>query len=1108
MELKVLQDERRRTFALISSSHVLLFRQNAETGKTAIELVAKEEFKGAEYQRIYPRKINGFLGLIEISGDVFLCVITNSTKCASPLQGEVVHKIQSVEFYSLTNPIWDFVELNSNGFANIDTDQNQDSNYVPRIPQHPCWELKKLLSDSSFFYSTDFDLTSTLQGRGVGTGTGMSNDSFHMDFMWNAFMMEGIINFKNNLDDRQKRILDSDHFLTTVIRGFAESSDTMLGNKRARMTIISKQSWKRAGTRFNVRGADDDGNVANFVETETILNDGRQVFSFVQIRGSISVFWEQDTALISPKVTITGSFEASHPTFEKHFDHLRDKYSLIHCVNLLTDGKSSELALTKTYVEHLKEYKKSHADSVFYTHFDFHQETKNTYADAVRVIPKLHGSLKNFDFFLFDMESNRVILEQKGTFRTNCLDCLDRTNVMQQVISLAVLREYMESLGIRAFNSLEDKHRSLWANHGDQISQIYTGTNALKSSFSRSGKMGFAGALSDATKSISRIYINNFVDKGKQQVTDTLLGKVSTQKQVMIFDPIMDYINNKLPQYESKFTETEKITILAGTFNLAGTNKSDDLTEWLFPRKGFSPSVFVVGFQEVVELNASNILKNDGSAGDYWKKQVQNTIAKNSDENYVLLRYEYMSSILIMLLVKESLVSKVTQVEGKSKKTGLGGMTANKGSAVIRLNIGSTSLCFVCSHLASGTSNADERNSDFISCYNGIRFSRNRMIKDHDYIIWMGDLNYRISSENATVRSKVKSGNFDELLKLDQLSHQRRRIPEFKMFKELQIDFPPTYKFDKFSDEYDSSEKQRVPSWTDRILYAGKDGLTAHVYDIGYNIRISDHRPVYKVFTSMVNIVDEPLKEKYIDRILQDYKSSNKEQNSLIELNDGAGEPGADLTSVSSMSTTNSNSASPIPKYSSPRPPRITTKNLMDFDENKLAPDLPSRRVPPSFNADQVQNMLMPGLTPSNVQQSISSANHSPLGLSTTKQSSSNYNVMIPTKSHSSSPTLGNTPPPPPPRRGTSNVSNSQQNIPNSIGNDSSSVPPPLPPSRNTVERSVTEPQDPVEPKVTEKVAPMIPQKPKQLNERFLAPEKISATATSSWSVMTPTKKL
>lgn len=55
------------------------------------------------------------------------------------------------------------------------------------------------------------------------------------------------------------------------------------------------------------------------------------------------------------------------------------------------------------------------------------------------------------------------------------------------------------------------------------LSKIYAGTGALKSSFTRHGKMSLAGAISDARKSAARIYINNFADKGRQNVVDMLL---------------------------------------------------------------------------------------------------------------------------------------------------------------------------------------------------------------------------------------------------------------------------------------------------------------------------------------------------------------------------------------------------------------------------------------------------------------------------------------------------------------------------------------------------------------------------------------------------------
>lgn len=1081
----------KRTLALVSTSHVLLFRYISETQKCAIELIDKSNFISKPYKQLSRSKPQGFLGLIELNNDIFLCIITSKVHVAQPLSSENINKIADVEFHCLTNDNWDFIELNSNGYPSIENETNlssgsstQSNDYTPRIPQHPCWELRKLLSDGSFFYSSDFDLTSTLQGRGVNIRQRLSVDRYHTDYMWNDFMMEGITNFRNNLTENQKLILDYNQFLTTVIRGFAETLNTTINGRTCQMTIISKQSWKRAGTRFNVRGVDDDGNVANFVETELILNDGNQVFAFTQIRGSIPCFWEQDTALISPKVQISRSFDATQPTFEKHFENLNSKYGLIHIVNLLSKTRSGEIELSNTYRKHFLELHKKNPDSVFFTDFDFHQETSKTYADATRLLPLLKESFEDFNYFSYDFHKNKVLSEQSGTFRTNCLDCLDRTNVIQQVISMKTLMEFLKPRNVYDLSSLKNKHDTLWANHGDRISQIYTGTNALKSSFSRSGKMGFAGALSDATKSISRIYINNFVDKGKQQVTDTLLGKMSAQNQVLIYDPITDYVNHKLQNYESNFTTFSDISIFTGTFNLAGANQNKNLTDWLFPYDNFSPDIFVVGFQEVVELNASNILKNDGSVGQYWAAEVEKTIQVNSKDNYVLLRSEFMSSILLLLFVKSDKVSKITEVEGKSKKTGLGGMTANKGTVAIRLNVSSTSFCFVNSHFASGLSYTEERNNDFISSWNGIRFSRNRYIKNHDNIIWLGDLNYRITFPNDKARALIERNELSKLFTRDQLSYQMMRIKEFKYFKESEIKFPPTYKFDKNSDQYDTSEKQRVPAWTDRILHRGKY-LTSLNYDSAMIIRFSDHRPVFNIFSSQIKIVDDEYKDNLINKLRESYNVDLDNKSNHIELND-ASPTSPSPSPSSSMVSTFSSSKSSIPSLPSRTP---ITANLIDFDSttpaSSISPPLPRRPVPPVYNAQETKNMLIPGLTPVSIQNSINVRTLSP-GPSPqdtvsipASESSSSFAVMSPTMSRS-----GSIPPPPPPRKTAS-----------------------VPPTSTDVTDASTKPP------LLHKMAPIVPSKPQDLNERFTDPvastvDTPAQTPMSTWTAMAPTKKL
>jgi synaptojanin len=127
---------------------------------------------------------------------------------------------------------------------------------------------------------------------------------------------------------------------------------------------------------------------------------------------------------------------------------------------------------------------------------------------------------------------------------------LDRTNFIQDIMSRLMLEQFLVLVQREwtLSGSLWTYHRELWAENGDALSRIYAGTGALNTSFTRSGKRTLAGVLSDATKSVSRAYINNFQDKGKQVAIDMLLGNLSDQSQVTIFDPIHDTVRAALEQ--------------------------------------------------------------------------------------------------------------------------------------------------------------------------------------------------------------------------------------------------------------------------------------------------------------------------------------------------------------------------------------------------------------------------------------------------------------------------------------------------------------------------------------------------------------------------------
>jgi hypothetical protein len=126
-----------------------------------------------------PRPIYGALGLISVGQDVFLCVVTQARRAATLRPGETVERIISVRFFCLNSSEFDDIGL----IEGLDPDYGESALIYGQTlgrretpTEHPCQELQKLLSDGSFYYSTDFDVTNRLQDRWV---PGASKAKFH-----------------------------------------------------------------------------------------------------------------------------------------------------------------------------------------------------------------------------------------------------------------------------------------------------------------------------------------------------------------------------------------------------------------------------------------------------------------------------------------------------------------------------------------------------------------------------------------------------------------------------------------------------------------------------------------------------------------------------------------------------------------------------------------------------------------------------------------------------------------------------------------------------------------------------------------------------------------
>ena len=123
-----------------------------------------------------------------------------------------------------------------------------------------------------------------------------------------------------------------------------------------------------------------------------------------------------------------------------------------------------------------------------------------------------------------------------------------------------------------------------------------------------------------------------------------------------------------------------------------------------------------------------------------------------------------------------------------------------------------------------------------------------------------GDMNYRIDQRRDAVIAAVKAGDLEHLLIHDQLKKEMKFNRSFRLrqFSEGPITFAPTYKYDRRSDEYDTSEKARVPAWCDRVLWRSMHPeRVEQVHYRRWEANVSDHRPISAGFRITVKSVQQ-----------------------------------------------------------------------------------------------------------------------------------------------------------------------------------------------------------------------------------------------------------
>ncbi|KAH9272398.1 hypothetical protein BASA83_005203 [Batrachochytrium salamandrivorans] len=902
-----------------SSICIVFSAQQTDRGLcSSVLLQPADTIDFASLRLLLATPVHGCLGTITIDNDVFIALVVEA-EIVGVLEDQSIFRILKTLFFSLLSNKYDKLHLEPapSTSASVFGDEQP-------IILHPCQLLIKLLSYGSFYYSSSFDLTRRMDERlsPLATSTPSESlaptssvlDTMNLDYVWNRGMLRQILQIREQELTPQSRLeFDRGEHLLVIIQGFFGLDNVVSKSGKWQLGIISRLGCNRAGTRFNARGINDDGHVSNFVETEFLMINAKYKTSFLQIRGSVPVFWEQTGVQVSHKVVLSRGSESAQPAAVKHFEELVRLYSAVQIVNLLAQSPTSpEYALTESYRTAVALLPRETADSVLYSTFDFHAVIKrDQYERLDSLLPQVQSSMKKFGYFVFDIDRETPVLRQTGVFRTNCLDCLDRTNVIQTYISRQMLDAHLSRFGIQLNFSDQD----LWT-------RAFNGLWA-DSSYTRNGKQTMLGYLDDAAKSVNRFYVSNFQDKGKQEAIDLLFSKGHTMNNLLLRNPVYELVEREMEARIHEYAKPFELSILLGTYNLHGKMPTSDmLSLWLNTDKAKTSDMIIIGVQELIELTPDRYISADTNL---LRLQLEAELlaALNSRPfaNYVVLRSLHLVALGIFVFIRHEMSRHIRKLETSVVKTGLGGMAANKGGIGISMNYHDTSLAFVTAHFAAGSNAIEERNRDYWTVTNGLIF-RGRKLYDHDMIFWLGDFNYRVDLLNEEVRKCVKTNNLKRLIENDQLGQQIHRGLAFNGFKEGALTFDPTYKYDSWSTNYDTSEKARTPSWTDRILFKGKQ-IKLQEYSRG-EIQISDHRPVLAVLVIQVNEID--------------FQARNAIQSSLLKKHfDGVCSIPAQNPSSRSAITSKKIPGVPQPSFRAERIPSVSavaTGTLIDVTQD------------------------------------------------------------------------------------------------------------------------------------------------------------------------------
>ncbi|PNJ39130.1 FIG4 isoform 2 [Pongo abelii] len=438
----------------------------------------------------------GVVGFVRFLEGYYIVLITKRRKMAD-IGGHAIYKVEDTNMIYIPNDsvrvthpdearylrIFQNVDLSSNFYFSYSYDLSHSLQYNLTVLRMP---LEMLKSETTQNRQESFDIFEdegliTQGGSGV---FGICSEPY-MKYVWNGELLDIIKNTVHR------------DWLLYIIHGFCGQSKLLIYGRPVYVTLIARRSSKFAGTRFLKRGANCEGDVANEVETEQILCDASVMSftagsysSYVQVRGSVPLYWSQDISTMMPKPPIT--LDQADPfahVAALHFDQMFQRFgSPIIILNLVKEREkrkherilSDELVAAVTYLNQFLPPE----HTIVYIPWDMAKYTKSKLCNVLDRLNVIAESVvKKTGFFVNRPDSYCSILRPD-----------------------------------------EKLFEELYEDHGDTLSLQYGGSQLVHRVKTYRKIAPWTQHSKDIMQTLSRYYSNAFSDADRQDSINLFLG--------------------------------------------------------------------------------------------------------------------------------------------------------------------------------------------------------------------------------------------------------------------------------------------------------------------------------------------------------------------------------------------------------------------------------------------------------------------------------------------------------------------------------------------------------------------------------------------------------